>query len=78
MTREESAIISAFTGIMCGPFDAFHEYAEKIMGRPVFTHEMGNKEIADQIKEKSMDDFMALAGSVSKSKYIGLNRRNDG
>ncbi len=64
MTRRESAIISAFTGIMAGPFDAFHQYVEKIMGRPVWTHEMADESIMLQIKEKSRDDFVALASSV--------------
>ena len=64
MTREESAIISAFTGILAGPFDAFHEYVEKIMERPVFTHELGSADIEAQIKEKSQADFIALAKSV--------------
>ena len=64
MTRRESAIIGAFTGVLCGPFDALHEYVEEIMGRPVFTHEMGYKTIADEIKEKSKPDFIALAESV--------------
>ena len=64
MTREESAIISAFTGVLAGPFGAMHEYIEKIMGRPVFTHELGSDEIASEIKEKSRADFIALARSV--------------
>ena len=64
MTREESAIISAFTGILSGPFSAFHEYVEKIMGRPVFTPELGSVEVMAQIKEKSRADFLALAESV--------------
>ena len=64
MTRRESAIISAYTGFLAGPFDAMQEYVEEIMGRPVFTHEMGSKEIAAEIKEKSKADFVALANSV--------------
>ena len=64
MTKRESAIIGAFTGILCGPFEDFHEYIEEIMGRPVFTHELGNKEISDEIKQKSKNDFINLAGSV--------------
>ena len=60
LTREQSAVISAFTGILCGPFEAMHEYVEQIMGRPVMTHEMGDEEIARQIKEKSREDFLAL------------------
>lgn len=65
MTRRESAIVSAFTGVLAGPFDAMHKYVEEIMGRPVFTHEMGNKELAIEIKEKSRRDFVELAESVS-------------
>lgn len=64
MTREESAIISAFTGVLAGPFDAFHQYVEKIMGRPVWTHEMADKDTMQEIKEKSRADFVALAESV--------------
>ena len=64
MTKEESAIISAFTGVLAGPFSAFHKYVEKIMERPVWTHEMADKEIMLQIKEKSRADFIALAKSV--------------
>ena len=63
LTREQSAVISAFTGILCGPFDAMHEYIEKIMGRPVWTHEMGDKKISTEIKEKSRADFIAMACS---------------
>lgn len=64
MTKRESAIVGAYTGILCGPFEALHEYVEEILGRPVFTHEMGSKAVADEIKEKSRSDFVAMAQSV--------------
>jgi hypothetical protein len=67
VTREESAIITAFTGVLSGPFDAFHAYVEKIMGRPLLTHELADQEMAAQIKEKSRADFVALAESVSNN-----------
>jgi len=65
MTRRESAIISAFTGILCGPFDAMHEYVEEILGRPVFTHEMGDKKVAEEIKKKSKADFIDICRNVT-------------
>jgi len=64
MTPRESAIISAFTGVLCGPFTALHEYVELLMERPVFTSEMGNEEFAALIQEKSKDDFIELCESV--------------
>ena len=60
MTRREAAIVSAYTGILIGKFQDMHEYVEQIMHRPVFTHEMGNKAIAQEIKEKSKADFISI------------------
>ncbi len=63
MTKQECAIIMAHTGICMltgDDFGIFHEYIEKIMGRPVYTHELGIEEISEQIKEKSLNDFLKL------------------
>jgi hypothetical protein len=60
MNKREAAIITAYTGIMIGSFSDFHRYAEEIIGRPVFTHEFGTREILEQIKEKSRQDFINL------------------
>ncbi len=65
MTSQEGAIISAYTGILIGSFGALHKYVELILARPVFTHELGNKEIEQEIKEKSENDFMALCGDIT-------------
>lgn len=60
MTKKEAAIVSAFTGILIGDFSELHTYVEEIMKRPVFTHEMGDKKIADKIKELSRPDFLDI------------------
>ena len=65
MTKRESAILGAFTGILCGPFDAMHEYIEEIMERPVFTHELGNSKAVAEIKEKARPDFLKMTESVT-------------
>lgn len=61
MTDREKAIVMAYTGICMltgDKFHIFHEYVENIIGRPVMTHEIGF--LANTIKEKSKDDFIAL------------------
>ena len=61
MTDEEKAIVMAHTGICMlteDKFHIFHEYVEKLMGRPVYTLELGV--LADEIKEKSRIDFIKL------------------
>ena len=61
MTNEERAIVMAYTGACMlteDKFHIFHEYVEKLMGRPVYTHELYS--LADEIKEKSKEDFIKL------------------
>lgn len=63
MTDKEKAIIMAYTGVamLTGEkFSIFHKYIEDLMGRPVFTHELADKEIWDELKEKSREDFINL------------------
>jgi hypothetical protein len=60
VTKREAAIITAYTGVVLGDFDVTCKYFNEIMGRPVFTHELARDDIADEIKEKSRADFMAL------------------
>jgi hypothetical protein len=60
LTKEQAAIIGAFTGIVCGPFSDVHEAIEKKLGRPVWTHQLADKEVWEEIKSAFRDDFMAL------------------
>lgn len=63
MTDREKAIVMAYTGkcmLTEDKFHIFHEYIEELMGRPVFTHELADKNVSAEIKEKSKDDFIAL------------------
>lgn len=63
MTKNEAAVIMAFTGqvMLTGEdFDIFHKYIEHILERPVYTHELGNESVWDEIKEKSKNDFLDI------------------
>lgn len=63
MTDRERAIIMAYTGVcmLAGrSLLVFYEYLEEIMGRPVWTHELANKSVEEEIKAKSKADFIAL------------------
>ena len=63
MTDREKAIVMAYTGICMlteDKFQIFHKYVEDIMGRPVYTHELADKDVQNEIKEKAKADFIAL------------------
>jgi hypothetical protein len=60
MTTREAAIVSAYTGYLIGDFNAMHEYVQNIMGRPVYTHEMGSDKFFDELHEKCKADFIKI------------------
>lgn len=66
LTKEQAAIIGAYTGVLCGPFSDLHEYAERKIGRPIWTHEFANPSLNDELREVCRDDFRAIAYEVSK------------
>ena len=58
MTKREAAIVSAYTGLLCGEFSYLQEHIEQLLGRPVFTHELPY--LAEEIEQKSKKDFCNL------------------
>ena len=60
MNKKEAAIVSAYTGILIGSFDEAHQYMQKIMGRPLYTHELAFEGIVEEIKKKSWIDFINI------------------
>ena len=60
LTEEQAAIMMAFTGISCGPFELFYKYTQEKLDRPVRTHEFATKELMAEIKEASREDFWSI------------------
>lgn len=51
MTKQEKVIVSAYTGVLMCDFADLHEYIEKIMGRPVWTHELAFHDIMRKLRK---------------------------
>ena len=76
MTDREKAIVMAYTGacMLTGDkFQIFHKYVEEIMDRSIWTHEMA--QLADEIKEKSKDDFMKLCADENLNEWIPASEK---
>ena len=61
MTKHEAAVIEIYTGIVMLTGDDrkyIYEYAEKLLGLPIFTHEF--PKYADKLKELSKPDFIEI------------------
>lgn len=55
--KKIGAIVTAYTGIMCGDIKYFMEYASDKMGHEVMHHHLADYDFKRVIKEKSTDDF---------------------
>ena len=61
MTKEECAIVTIYTGVAMlegDDLEYLYRYAEKLMERPVFTHELAT--LADELKKRAKPDFINL------------------
>lgn len=67
MNKREAVVISAYTGTLLCEFKDLHEYIEAVLGRSVFTHELGNKELVELIKFKSEEEFLEICSSIDES-----------
>lgn len=53
MTKKEKAIVELYTGVCMltgNDRDCIYSLAEKVMGRPVYTHELYSEEVKEKIK----------------------------
>lgn len=60
LTKEQAAIIGAYTGFAMGPFGDIQEYAERVLRRPCWTHEFGSKAFAKELREAAKADLLAI------------------
>lgn len=60
LTKEQAAIIGVFTGICCGNFSDIHELSEKLLGRPIWTHEFAMPGVWEELKEKVRPMFLEI------------------
>ncbi len=60
LTREQAAIIGAYTGVTCGPFGDVHEYAERLMGESLTTIAFAMPQFVSKLRERARDDFLSI------------------
>lgn len=68
MTKQECAVVMAYTGtamLQGDDFWLFYEYIEKICGRPIWTHELAQAEVQDEIQTKSRADFVKICAEAT-------------
>lgn len=69
MTDQERIIVSAYTGVLMCDFEDMHKYIEEKLGRPVFTHELADKDVWNEIRENVKGDFLSLCSNGGKNDH---------
>lgn len=73
MTDREKAIVMAFTGVtmLAGEkLEVFYKYAEELMGRPVYSHELANADL----KNRARKDFLLLCKESDEDDIAALKK----
>ena len=76
MTKKEAIVIEMYTGICMLTGDDwkyFYEYAEKLLGRPIMTHEY--PEYAEKLKELSKPDFLQICKLAANDGWIPVEKQ---
>ena len=60
MTKREAAVVAAYTGAIIGEFNEMHTYMESVMGRPVCTLDLLDREFRERLRVLAKADFLAL------------------
>ena len=63
MTKQECAIVMAYTGkcMLAGDdLGIYYKYIAELLCGPVYTHELADIEVVEEIKEKAKPDFIKL------------------
>lgn len=63
MTKEEKLIVSAYTGFLMCDFDDLHKFIEDTLGRPVWSHELGDDKFLEEIRLRLKPRFLAICAA---------------
>lgn len=67
MTKQESILLSAYTGYMLTQdFSDVHKFCEELLGRPIWTHEFTFEGTQAQIREKCKPLILELVKNIEE------------
>lgn len=71
LTQEQALIVSAYTGFMfVQEFSSLHGFIEKVLGRPVYTAEMGDGKIFEELRKALGSEFKDLVPDAAGAEVL--------
>lgn len=66
MTKREAVLISAYTGyLLVADFSDVAEYCQKVLGRPIYTHEYADPDLQRELQDKLRPRIAELIRNLS-------------
>lgn len=60
LTKEQAAIVGAYTGVTAGNFGFIHELSEQLLERAIWTHEFAIPSVVEEIKEAVKPIYISI------------------
>ena len=77
MTKKEAVLISAYTGyLLTKEFSDYHQYCEKLIGKPIYTHEFADKDTQEEIRRKCKPLIIDMINNEDATKYVKVEDVN--
>ena len=68
MKHDEAVLVSAYTGyLLTKDFSDVQSFCEKLLGRPIFTHEFVFSEVREEIREKCKPLILKMITNEERS-----------
>jgi len=79
LSSEQIFRFQFFQDKLCMPFSVFHEAAEKVLNRPIYTHEFAYPDliIREYLGDKSEPTFEEIMNLIPKNKRIIVGEIKD-
>lgn len=70
MTKYEKLVISAYTGVLMVNFEELHEFIEKKLGHPVWSHEFADPNFNEELQKIFKDEFLRICKEDNKNAEV--------
>lgn len=67
MTKEEKLIVSTYTGFLMCNWNDVHEFIADTLGRPVWTHELADDKVKEEVRLRLKPRFLAICAAREES-----------
>lgn len=63
LDKYQATVITGYTGIMMVDMSSFHKDVESRFGRSIWSHEFGDRDFMEEVRDMYKEEFLALCNT---------------